>query len=70
MNDQSAKAFWRVQSRSSDLPSDENAHDLGLSINNYPTVYDSGYLNKYEQKILTAEFSSNLLQTGHTGPDL
>jgi len=64
VNDQPAKAFWRVQSRSSDLPGDENAHDLGLSINNYPTVYDSGFINKYEQKILVADFSSNLLQTG------
>ncbi len=59
-----AKAFWRVQSYASDLPGEQNAHDLGLSINNNPTIYDSGFINKYEQKILLAEFSSDLLQPG------
>jgi hypothetical protein len=64
VSDDSAKAFWRVQSYASDLPGNQNAHDLGLSINNYLTIYDSGYIDKYEQKILVAEFSSNLLQIG------
>lgn len=64
VNDRPVKAFWRVQSYASNLPGDQNAHNLGLSINNYPTVYDSGFINKYEQKILIAEFSSDLLQTG------
>ena len=64
VNNQQAKAFWRVQSYASDLVGVQNAHDLGLSINNYPTIYDSGYIDKYEQKVLLAEFSSNLLQNG------
>lgn len=64
VSNQPAKAFWRVQSRASDLPGEKNAHNLGLSINDYPTVYDSGFIDKYEQKILLAEFSSDLLQTG------
>ena len=61
---QPAKAFWRVQSYASDLPGIQNAHDLGLSINDYPEIFDSGYIDKYEQKIVEAEFSSNLLQNG------
>jgi hypothetical protein len=64
VNSQPAKAFWRVQSRASNLQGDENAHNLGLSINNYPSVYDSGYIDKYEQKILLAEFPSDMLQEG------
>ena len=42
----------------------QNAHDLGLSIDNYATIYDSGYIDKYEQKVLVAQFSSDLLQNG------
>ena len=64
VNNESAKAFWRVQSYASDLPGIQNAHNLGLSINDFPTIYDSGYIDKYEQKVLVAEFSSNLLQNG------
>ena len=64
VNNETVKAFWRVQSYASDLPGIQNAHNLGLSINNFPTIYDSGYIDKYEQKVLVAEFSSNLLQNG------
>ena len=64
VDDQPAKAFWRVQSRANFLPRQENVYDLGLSINNFTTVYDSGFMDNYEQKILIAEFSSNLLQSG------
>ena len=64
VNDESAKAFFRTRSYASDLPGEQNAHNLGLGINSNPTVYDSGYINKYEQKILQADFSSNLLQDG------
>jgi Peptidase family C25/Interleukin-like EMT inducer/CARDB len=59
-----AKAFWRVQSYASNLPGIQNAHNMGLSINNNLTIYDSGYIDKYEQKVLVAEFPSNLLQIG------
>jgi hypothetical protein len=64
VQDDNAKAFWRVQSYASDLPGIEKAHNLGLSINNNPTIYDSGYIDKYEQKVLVAEFPSNVLQSG------
>ncbi len=64
VSNETVKAFWRVQSYASDLPSNQNAHNLGLSINNYPTIYDSGYIDKYEQKVLVAEFSSDFLQNG------
>lgn len=64
VDDELAKAFFRVRSFASDLSGDQNAHNLGLSINSNPTVYDSGYINKFTQKILQANFSSNLLQDG------
>jgi len=64
VDDQTAKAFFRIRSFASDVPGDQNAHNFGLSINSNPTMYDSGYINKYEQKILVAEFPSILLQEG------
>jgi hypothetical protein len=63
--DLSAQAFFRVLSRASDLSGDQNAHDLGLSINSNPTVYDSGFIDKYSQKVLNGVFSSNELQEGN-----
>jgi len=60
----SAEVYFRALSWASDNPSDENAHNLGISINSDPTVYDSGYIDKYSQKVLTAKFSTNLLQNG------
>ena len=63
VSNKTAKAFFRLRSYASDL-SGQNAHDYALSINSDPTMYDSGYIDKYEQKILFAEFPSNLLQEG------
>ena len=47
------------------IPENQNAHNLGISINTDPTVYDSGYIDKYSQKVLTAQISTNLLQDGN-----
>ena len=55
VNNKTAEAFFRLRSYASDF-SGQNAHDYALSINSNPTMYDSGYINKYEQKILFAEF--------------
>ena len=64
VNNKPAEAFFRLRSYASDVSGDQNAHDYALSINSNPTMYDSGYINKYEQKILFAGFSSDLLQDG------
>ncbi len=60
VSNETVKAFFRLRS----YASDQNAHDYALSINSYPTLYDSGYINKYEQKILFGGLSSDLLQEG------
>ncbi len=57
-----AKAYVKLQSWGTNVT--QNAHLLGLRINNYSTMYDSGYINKYQVKTLTAEFNSNLLNNG------
>lgn len=57
-----AKAFYKVQSFSSNITS--GAHKIGLSINDDPAVYDSTAFNKYEQKVVKAEVPSNLLKNG------
>jgi hypothetical protein len=57
-----ARAFVKLQDYSSNI--DLNAHNLSLSINANPTRYDSGYINKYQVKTLTASFSSTLLTNG------
>lgn len=60
--DTKARAFFKVQSFASDIK--ENAHKVGISINNDTEVFDSTYFNKFEQKVITAEFNSNLLLEG------
>ncbi|MDR3609926.1 MAG: C25 family cysteine peptidase, partial [Ignavibacteriaceae bacterium] len=57
-----AQAFYKVQDYASDITF--KAHLVGLSINSDTTVYSSGYFNKYEQKVVTAGFNSNLLLPG------
>ncbi len=57
-----ARGFAKFQSWGTNLTT--NAHLTALKINNYPTTYDSGYVNKYQVKTLKAEFSSNLLVNG------
>ncbi len=73
VSNDSAQVFFRALSWASDLPGDENAHNLGLSINSDPTVYDSGYIDKYSQKVLTARIPTSLLHVesrAQTYPDL
>ncbi|MDP4174585.1 MAG: C25 family cysteine peptidase [Bacteroidota bacterium] len=60
--DKSARAFYKVQSFGSNVVKD--AHRVGLSINSNPAVFDSLAFNKYEQKVVKASFSSNLLKNG------
>jgi hypothetical protein len=57
-----SRAFVKLQDYSSDISL--NAHDLALSINAKPTVYDSGYINKYQVKVLAASFNSSALTNG------
>lgn len=58
-----AKAFYKVQDFASDIS--QNAHKIGISINSDPAVYDSSAFDKYAQKVVRAEFSSNLLNEGN-----
>ena len=57
------KAFYKVQDYACyDVP---NAHQVGLSVNNDPTVYDSAFFNKNQQRVVSAQFNSNLLNEGN-----
>ncbi len=56
------KLFAKVQDYASNIFT--NSHLLGLSINSDQSIYDSGYVNKYETKVLLAEVNSNLLREG------
>ncbi|NLT51591.1 MAG: T9SS type A sorting domain-containing protein [Ignavibacteria bacterium] len=58
----SAKAFYKVQDFASNITS--KAHKIGLSINSDAQVFDSTAFNKYEQKVVKAKFSSDLLKNG------
>ena len=58
-----ARAFYKVQDYASNIS--VGAHKIGLSINSDPTVYDSSLFNKYDQRVVKAEFSSNLLVNGN-----
>ena len=58
-----ARAFVKLQDYASDIQT--NAHNLALSINNTPTLYDSGFINKYQVKTLNANFSSSVLSNGN-----
>jgi hypothetical protein len=60
--DKPARAFYKVQSFGSNVVKD--AHRVGLSINSDPAVFDSLAFNKYEQRVVKASFSSNLLKNG------
>lgn len=63
-----ARAFVKLQDYASNLIS--NAHNLALSINNTATKYDSGFINKYQVKVLTANFSSSVLKNGSNTVDI
>jgi len=57
-----ARAFAKLQNFSSSV--DQKAHNLALSLNNSDIKYDSGFINKYQVKTLTANFSSSVLNNG------
>jgi hypothetical protein len=57
------KAFYKIQDYASDFTT--NAHKVGLSINNDPTVYDSALFDKNAQHMVSGQFSSNLLTEGN-----
>lgn len=57
-----ARAFVKLQNFSSSV--DQNAHNLALSINTRYPAYDSGFINKYQVKVLKAEFQSTRLANG------
>jgi len=59
-----AKAFYKIQDYSSDISVLVNTHKVGISINSDPTVYDTLFFNKYEQRVVKAEFNSNILTEG------
>ncbi|MFZ4619180.1 MAG: C25 family cysteine peptidase [Bacteroidota bacterium] len=58
----SARAFIKLQDYSANISS--NAHNLSLSLNSYATTYDSGFINKYQMKVMKMEFNSSLLANG------
>ncbi|NUN71059.1 MAG: hypothetical protein HUU02_15265, partial [Bacteroidetes bacterium] len=57
-----ARAFVKLQNYSSSV--DVTAHLVALSINSAVKTYDSTAMDKYEQRVLTASFSSSLLTNG------
>lgn len=66
--DKPARAFVKLQDYSSDIQTD--AHNLALSINNEATTYDSGYIDKYQVKVMKANFISSTLLNGTNTVDL
>ncbi len=57
-----ARAYVKLQNYSSSV--DQNAHNLALSINTRYPAYDSGFINKYQVKVLKADFQSTRLVNG------
>ncbi len=57
-----ADAYYKIQDYASDITN--KAHKIGLSINTDPTIYDSEYINKYEQKVLHAVFPTSSIKNG------
>ncbi|MBI2427907.1 MAG: hypothetical protein HYV29_03780, partial [Ignavibacteriales bacterium] len=63
-----ARAFVKLQDFGASITT--NAHNLALSINNAATKYDSGFINKYQGKVLQANFTSSALKNGNNTVDL
>lgn len=62
-----AQAYYKVQDFASaigSVPLYIDAHKVGLSINNDTQVFDSLYFDKYAQRVVSANFSSDLLTDG------
>ncbi len=55
------KVFSKLQSYATNII--EDAHLLSISLNN-EAVQDSGYISKYQKKVLTGEYNSNILNEG------
>ncbi|MDP2302741.1 MAG: C25 family cysteine peptidase [Ignavibacteria bacterium] len=56
------KLFSKLQSYASSVTS--NAHLLAISLNS-SQLQDSGYINKYQQKVIRGDFNSDLLVNGN-----
>ncbi|MEW5800069.1 MAG: C25 family cysteine peptidase [Bacteroidota bacterium] len=63
-----ARAFVKLQDFSSNLTT--NAHNLSITLNSAGPAYDSGFINKYQGKVLKAEFLSSRLKSGNNTVDL
>ncbi len=63
-----ARAFVKLQAYASSITT--NAHNLALSINNTAAKYDSGFINKYQNKTLQANFTSTSLINGNNTVDI
>jgi len=57
------KAFYKIQDYASNF--NINAHKVGISVNNDPTVYDSALFDKNAQHMVSGQFNSNLLVEGN-----
>ncbi|HLP81763.1 MAG TPA: C25 family cysteine peptidase, partial [Nitrosomonas sp.] len=57
-----AHAYVKIADYASSIAS--NAHDVAISINSNPARYDSGFINKYQVKVLKGEFLSSILRNG------
>jgi hypothetical protein len=60
-----AQAFYKVQDYASNDITTTNIHQIGLSINSDPVVYDSVRFDRYAQRVVKAVFNSNLLVNGN-----
>ena len=56
------KVFTKLQDYASSVSN--NAHLLAISLNS-STKQDSGFINKYQQKVLQGTYNSNLLKAGN-----
>lgn len=63
-----ARAFVKLQDYASSIF--DNAHLLALKINSTGPAYDSGYIDKYQGKVLQAIFSSSMLKNGQNSVDV
>jgi len=57
-----AKVFTKLQDYASNI--DQDAHLLAISLNN-AAKQDSGYINRYQQKVLQGIYNSNILNSGN-----
>ena len=56
------KVFTKLQDYAANI--DQNAHLLAISLNN-ASKQDSGYINRYQQKVLQGIYNSNILNSGN-----